>query len=130
VTRDPTGTLAPILVVPDVERAVATYTGVFGFTRLAYFDGNEDYVPLDRDGAQVHVMKGERANPNHALAAHVADVFLWVDGLDGLVTSARGAGLAITRGPERYDSTPVATTEVVVEDQDGYWFCFALAHLT
>ena len=59
----------------------------------------------------------------------MADVFLWVDELDSLIAAAREAGLAITRGPERYDSTPLATTEVVIEDQDGYWFCFALAHL-
>ena len=125
----PTGTLAPILVVPDVEKAVDTYTRVFGFDRLRYFDGNSDYVPLGRNGAQLHVMRGEQANPNHSRAAHVADVFLWVDELDSLMAAARDAGLAITRGPERYDSTPLATTEVVVEDRDGYWFCFAVSHL-
>ncbi len=74
-------------------------------------------------------MKGESANPNHDHVAHVADVFLWVEELDTLVTAARDAGLSITRGPERYDSSPLATTEVVVEDQDGYWFCFATARL-
>ena len=65
---------------------------------------------------------------NHNHAAHVADVFVWVDDLDPLVTAARDHGLAITRGPERYDSTPLGTTEVVIEDQDGYWFCFATPH--
>lgn len=127
--NDPTGGIAPILVVPDVAKAVDTYASVFGFERLGYFEGNDDYIPLDRDGAQLHVMRGKRANPNNGHAAHVADVFLWVDELDSLIAAAREAGLAITRGPERYDSTPLATTEVVIEDQDGYWFCFALAHL-
>ena len=47
--KDPTGTLAPILVVTDVARAVETYVQVFGFGRLNYFDGNDDYVPLGRD---------------------------------------------------------------------------------
>jgi len=126
--KDPTGTLAPILVVPDVEKAVDTYTRVFGFEKLRYFDGNSDYVPLDRNGAQLHVMRGVQASPNHSRAAHVADVFLWVDELDSLVAKARDAGLAIRRGPERYDSTPLATTEVVIEDEDGYWFCFAISH--
>jgi hypothetical protein len=42
VMKDPTGTLAPILVVPDVEKAVDTYTRVFGFEKLRYFDGNSD----------------------------------------------------------------------------------------
>ncbi|MFN8169640.1 MAG: VOC family protein [Candidatus Nanopelagicales bacterium] len=127
--KDPTGTAAPILVVRDVARAVDTYTTVLGFERLRYFDGNDEYVPLGRGGAQVHVMAGAVATPNHERAAHVADVFVWVDELDGLVAAAREAGLAITRGPERYGSTPLATTEVVVEDRDGYWFCFAVAHL-
>ena len=129
MVMDPTGTIAPILVVRDVDQAVNTYAAVFGFEPLRYFDGNHEYIPLGRAGAQVHVMKGESANPNHTRAAHVADVFLWVEELDNIVSSARDAGLAITRGPERYDSTPLATTEVVIEDQDGYWFCFALAHL-
>ena len=127
--EDPTGTLAPILVVPDVEKAVDTYTRVFGFHRLRYFDGNSDYVPLGRNGAQLHVIRGDQASPNHSRAAHVADVFLWVNELDSLMAAAGDAGLAITRGPERYDSTPLATTEVVVEDRDGYWFCFAISHL-
>jgi catechol 2,3-dioxygenase-like lactoylglutathione lyase family enzyme len=128
MTDEPTGRIAPILVVPDVEKAVETYTSVFGFERLRYFDGNDEYVPLGRGNAELHVMKGDVANPNHAHAGHVADLFVWVDELDGLVAAAHDAGLSITRGPERYDSTPLATTEVVVEDQDGYWFCFAVAH--
>jgi hypothetical protein len=97
--KDPTGTIAPILVVRDIDKALYTYTTVFGFTRLRYFDGNDEYVPLGRDAAQVHVMKGERANPNHVNAGHVADVFVWVDDLDSLVTAARDAGLPITRAP-------------------------------
>jgi catechol 2,3-dioxygenase-like lactoylglutathione lyase family enzyme len=127
--HDPGGSLAPIIAVPDVERAVETYTRVFGFERLGYFDGNDDYVPLRRGSAQLHVMRGGSANPNNRLSVHAADVFLWVRELDSVVAAARGAGLAITRGPERYDSTPLATTEVVIEDHDGYWFCFAVAHL-
>ena len=127
--KDPTGQIAPILVVPDVQKALQTYTRVFGFERLRYFDGNDDYLALDRSGAQIHLMKGAKANPNHRHATHVADVFVWVDELDDLVGAARDAGLTITRGPQRYDSTPLATTEVVIADQDGYWFCFGLAHL-
>ena len=127
--KDPTGLIAPILVVPDVDTAVDTYERVFGFQRLDYFEGNREYVPLERDGAQVHVMTGARANPNHVHATHVADVFLWVADLDGLVAAARGEGLPVRRGPERYDSAPLASTEVVIEDRDGYWFCFAVPHL-
>jgi catechol 2,3-dioxygenase-like lactoylglutathione lyase family enzyme len=126
---DPTGRVAPILVVRDVEKAVETYTKIFGFDRLRYFDGNDGYVPLSRGSAEIHVMKGAMADPHHRGAAHAADLFLWVDSLDELVAAACDAGLPITRGPERYDSTPLETTEVVIEDQDGYWFCFAVAHL-
>jgi len=60
---------------------VAVCERVFGFARRNYFDGNEDYVPLGRDGAELHVMTGPNANPNpnptpnpnHRSAAHVAD---------------------------------------------------------
>jgi catechol 2,3-dioxygenase-like lactoylglutathione lyase family enzyme len=129
IVKDPNGKVAPILVVPDMEKALATYTRVFGFDLLRYFDGNDEYVVLERSGAQIHLMKGPRANPNHVKAAHVADVFRWVDELDGLRAAAQDAGLTIARGPERYDSTPLATTELVIADQDGYWFCFGLAHV-
>lgn len=125
---DPTGAIAPILVVRDMDAALRTYTHVFGFERLRYFDGNDEYVVLGRGAAQLHVMSGAETNPNHRHAAHVADLFVWVESIDELVAASRRAGLEITRGPERYDSTPVATTEVVVQDPDGYWFCFATAH--
>ncbi len=69
--KDPTGQIASILVVPDMEKALATYTSVLGFDRLRYFDGNDEYVALDRAGAQIHVMKGGHANPNHRHTAHV-----------------------------------------------------------
>jgi catechol 2,3-dioxygenase-like lactoylglutathione lyase family enzyme len=128
VTHDPTGRLAPILVVTDVERTVDVCTTVLGLERLRYFDGNDEYVVLGRGDAQIHLLKGRSANPNNRSSAHGADVFLWVDDLDGIITAARAAGLPITRGPERYDSTPMATTEVVIEDHDGYWFCCAVAH--
>lgn len=123
----PMDVAAPILVVRDLEAAVATYCEVYGFRALRYFGGNTEYLVLDRAGAQVHVMSGRAANPNHRQSGHVADVFVWVDTLHDIVDRATAAGLRITRGPERYDSTPVATTEVVVEDAEGYWFCFAVA---
>ena len=87
--QDPTGTLAPILVVPDVAQAAETYERVFGFRRLRYFDGNDEYVPLGRGHAQVHLIHGRATNPNHRGSAHAADVFVWVDELDSLVDAAR-----------------------------------------
>ena len=76
----------------------------------------------------MHLIQGRSPNPNHKGSAHAADVFVWVEELDSLLDAARAAGLAVRRGPERYDSSPMATTEVVIEDPDGYWICFALAH--
>ncbi len=126
--RPADGLIAPILPVPDPMRTMDTYVRVFGFRRLRYFDGNDEYIVLDREGAQVHLMKGPRATPHHRHGTHVADLFIWMNRLEDVVEAAREAGLAITRGPESYATWPVATTEVVIEDHDGYWLCFATAH--
>lgn len=117
--------IAPILTMADVQAAAELYERAFGFHRMNYFDGNDEYLVLERDGAQLHLAQFGAASPHHRNGAHVADVFCWVDDLDPLVAAADRAGLAVRRGPEHYDSTPVATTEVVFEDPDGYWFCFA-----
>lgn len=119
--------IAAILTTPDAPAAAQLYERVFGFTRRRYFDGNDEYLVLERDGAQVHLAQFGAATPNHRGGAHVADLFVWVDDLAPLLAAAEQAGLPVRRGPEHYDSSPVATTEVVFEVPDGYWFCFATA---
>ncbi len=118
-------TAAPILIVTDVAAAVGDYSRWFGFADLAYFAGNDEYVVLGLQDAQIHLMQGRDSNPNHRHGMHVADAFVWVRDLDAGVASASAAGLTARRGPEHYDSSPVATTEVVFEDSDGNWICFA-----
>jgi len=119
--------IAPILTMTDVHAAAELYEKAFGFQRVRYFDGNEEYLVLERESAQLHLAQMGAASPNHAHGAHVADVFCWVDDLTPVLASAARAGLVTQRGPEHYDTTPVATMEVVFEDPDGYWFCFATA---
>ena len=119
---------APILCVTSIPEAVKFYERCFGFLKQRYFDGNESYVVLQRGSAQIHLIESERTNANHALAAHVADVFIWVPSLEPVLALAARNNLVAMRGPERYDSSPVATTEVVFEDNSGYWLCFAEAH--
>lgn len=121
-------TIAPILAVSDLAKALEIYRDVFGFERLRYFDGNDEYAVVGRGTAQLHLMAG-KPNPHHVRGSHVADVFVWVDDLEPVVECARAKKLAITRGPESYDSTPIATTEVVIEDADGYWLCFGTSRL-
>ena len=65
-------------------------------------------------------------------ARHVADVWVSVDDLGAASLTGR-ATLVYTPSPVALsglqDSAPLATTKVVIEDQDGHWFCFATAHL-
>jgi len=122
-------TAAPILCVPSVAEAVAFYERCFGFVRQNYFAGNDEYAVLKLGHAEVHLFESARTNPNHVHTGHVADAFVWVPSLEPVVARAEQNGLAPMRGPERYESAPVATTEVVYEDNSGYWLCFAEAHV-
>ena len=74
--------------------------------------------------AQIHLLAAPRGNPNHAHAARGADAFIWVEALDTVLALADAAGLVPVRGPEQYDSSPVATQEVVYPDLDDHWICF------
>lgn len=117
---------APIVIVTNMAASLDAY-GALGFAPQQWWAGNDQYVPIARGDAYLHLMVGARANPNHVGGVHVADAFIWVDDLDPIVAAARDAGWAIRRGPERYASTPIATTELVTEDPDGNWICWAVA---
>lgn len=117
-------TAAPILCVTQIARSIRFYEQAFGFARPSYFDGNEDYVVIALGEAQIHLMASERANPNHAVNPRAGDPFVWVPSITPVATLAAAAGLVPQRGPARYDSTPVATEEVVFTDPDGYRICF------
>ena len=123
----PSSAAAPILCVQNIPASIARYAQAFGFEARRYFDGNDGYAVLTRGEAQVHLFRTDQSDPHHRHDAHVADVFVWVDDLDAVVASATAAGLRAERGPEHYDSTPVATTEVVYPDLDGNWLCFGQA---
>lgn len=122
-------TAAPIQCVPSAAEAVAFYERCFGFVRQNYFAGNDEYAVLKLGHAEVHLFESARTNPNHVRPAHVADPFIWMPSLESTVVRATQNGLTPMRGLERYDSSPVATTEVVYEDNSGYWLCFGEAHL-
>jgi hypothetical protein len=122
-------TAAPILCVPSVSDAVDFYQRCFGFVRQDYFRGNDVYVVMKLGRAELHLYESPRVNPNNVHATHVADAFIWVSSLEPVLLLAKENGLSPVRGPERYDTSPVATTEVVYPDNSGYWICFAEAHL-
>lgn len=122
-------TAAPILCVTSVPAAVEFYERCFGFARQNYFSGNEVYVVMKLGHAEVHLYESPRANPNNVNAEHVADAFIWVPSIEPVMSLATKNGLTPVRGPKRYDSSPVATTEVVYPDNSGYWLCFSEAHL-
>ncbi len=122
-------TAAPILCVTSAAEAIEFYERCFGFTRQNYFSGIEVYVVMKLGHAEVHLYESPRANPNNVNAGHVADAFIWVPRIEPVVSLATKNGLTPVRGPEHYDSSPVATTEVVYPDNSGYWICFSEAHL-
>ncbi len=55
--------------------------------------------------------------------------FIWVPSIEPVVALATKDHMTPVRGPEHYDSSPVATTEVVYPDNSDYWICFSEAHL-
>jgi hypothetical protein len=119
---------APILCVKSTSESIEFYERCFGFARQNYFNGNDRYVVMKLGPAEIHLAECDGTNPSNVHAGHIADAFIWVPSIEAVKSLAARNGLAPVRGPERYSSSPVATTEVVYPDNMGYWICFGEAH--
>jgi catechol 2,3-dioxygenase-like lactoylglutathione lyase family enzyme len=125
--------LVPELDVSDLERSLAIYLDVFGFTCHARRD-EEKFVYLVREGAHLMLEEaggpGRRFNkaPLEAPFGRGVNFQIRVDNVDGLYSEVLHAGLAIPIPLEerwyRQGEVEFGNRQFVVADPDGYLLRF------
>lgn len=115
--------IVPVLRVADVERCMAWYRDIFGFSA----DPTPDVAPYDvctlrRDDAEL-LLRRTRTTIARTPASHDWDVYLRLDGgeLIALLDHARRR-TPLVRGPELMPSGHV---EFELEDPEGHRICVA-----
>jgi catechol 2,3-dioxygenase-like lactoylglutathione lyase family enzyme len=110
--------LAPVLVVPDVAKALEHYRDVLGFEVEAWVGEPSDYGYATRGDWTIHLARGARAHPNAELRPpDLFDVYLWTDDVEALHDELRGRGAEILHPPV---DRPWRLREIRVRDLDGY----------
>jgi predicted enzyme related to lactoylglutathione lyase len=79
-------TLSPVLPVADMDRAVAFFRDVLGFTPAVE---STHYTLIRRDGATVHLTKATDAEVMRGVRGHLA-IYLEVQGIEELWAHVQG----------------------------------------
>jgi catechol 2,3-dioxygenase-like lactoylglutathione lyase family enzyme len=112
--------MSPILIVADLDRSIAFYTGVLGFR--VQFRYEEFYAGIARDGYSIHIKQATPPPGERELKrsnGHV-DIIFSVAGIDALYNDLSGAPLQLVQ-PLR--DMPYGR-EFYVSDPDGYVIAF------
>ena len=120
---------SPILAVRNVRQTAEYYRDVLGFT-LDPVDGvfqpmadepGGVYAIVKRSGVWVHFQIRREDLPQRTRPAFERDVYVYVEGLDGLYTDLRQRGAVILQPPH---IAPHGIREMVVQDLNGYRLAF------
>lgn len=113
--------LAPQFLVDDLDRAIAYYRDVLGFTFGEPWGGF--YAIGTRDGLELHLKEAPKtmADRQHRRANEHLDIYAGVDGIDAFYDHcvANGAKIIKPLAP-----TAWGTKDFYVEDPEGYILCF------
>jgi catechol 2,3-dioxygenase-like lactoylglutathione lyase family enzyme len=113
--------LAPQLLVDDLEKAIAFYRDVLGFSFGPPWGGF--YAIGERDGFAVHLKCAPKTladRANRKQHQHL-DVYAGVIGVAALYEACKAKGATILKPLAR---TPWGTDDFYVEDADGYIIAF------
>lgn len=116
--------VSPVLLVADVDRAVAYYRDRLGFRCDVYGDP-PDFVVATRDQASILLAlcrEPERIVPNWQIVDKVCNAFVRVDDVGALYAELQERGAAIDY--TLYDA-PSGFREFGVQDPDGHDIAFA-----
>lgn len=116
-------TLTPVLVVSDLERALAFYRDRLGFTRVSVHGEPPCFAMLGRDGLEIFLSVAE--SPAHVApnGPHgVWDLALVVSDIAAECVALAAAGVPLATGPR---DTFYDMREVEVLDPDGHRICLA-----
>ncbi len=115
--------ISPVLLVSDIERAVAYYRDRLGFECESHGDP-ADFIVARRDGATILLAlcrEPERIVPNWRIVDNVWNAYVRVDDVDAIYAEVqeRGAEIDYTL----YDA-PSGFREFGVQDPDGHDIAF------
>jgi catechol 2,3-dioxygenase-like lactoylglutathione lyase family enzyme len=135
--RPPTGgfaALVPELTVLDMTASLHFWCDVLGF-EIAYRRSENDFVYLERDGAQVMLELYHGSWETGALERPLGrgvNFMIYVGRLDSLLHALAEANWPLFRSPEqaryRVGEQEIGQREFLVQDPDGYLLRFAQAH--
>lgn len=114
--------LAPVLIVPDVQEALAYYRDKLGFRVEEWEPNPAAYGYAHRDSCNLHFCQGEQPRPNSEIVQpDLFDVYLWTEDVAALHEELRGRGADLLQAPiER----PWKMLEIRVQDPFGYILAF------
>jgi predicted enzyme related to lactoylglutathione lyase len=115
--------VSPVLLVSDVDRAVAYYRDQLGFRCDVYGDP-PDFVVAERDEATILLAlcrDAERIVPNWRIVDNVWNAYIRVDDVESIYAEVQDRGTAIDY--TIYDA-PSGFREFGVQDPDGHDIAF------
>ena len=115
--------ISPVLLVADIDRAVAYYRDRLGFTCELYGDP-PDFATADRDGVTILLAladEPERLVPHWHIVDNMWNAYIRVDDVDVIYAEVqeRGAGIDYT-----IYNAPHGFREFGVQDPDGHDIAF------
>jgi uncharacterized glyoxalase superfamily protein PhnB len=112
---------APQLLVDDLDRAMAFYRDVLGFSFAPPWQGF--YAIGERDSFAVHLKCAPKtaAERAHRRQENHLDIYAEVAGVRALYEECRAKGVTIIKPIER---TPWGTSDFYLVDPDGYILAF------
>lgn len=113
--------LAPQFLVDDLERSIAYYRDVLGFTFGAPWGGF--YAVGSRDGCELHLKCAPKndAERRHRRDNEHLDLYADVAGIDEFHAACVAKGATIIK---KLAATAWGTRDFYVLDPDGYVLCF------
>jgi catechol 2,3-dioxygenase-like lactoylglutathione lyase family enzyme len=114
--------LAPVLVVPDVDEALAHYRDKLGFQVEEWEPNPAAYGYAHRDACDIHFCQGEQPRPNsEVVQPDLFDIYLSTDDVAALHEELKANGADLLHEPmER----PWGMLEIRVQDPFGYILAF------
>jgi predicted enzyme related to lactoylglutathione lyase len=115
--------ISPVLLVADIERAVAYYRDCLGFTCETYGEP-PNFASAGRDGSSILLalcMEPERIVPNWRIVDMTWNVYIRVDDADAVYAEVQDRGAEIDY--TIYDA-PHGFREFGVQDPDGHDIAF------
>jgi predicted enzyme related to lactoylglutathione lyase len=123
--HSPVGLISPLLIVSDLQRSIAFYTGTLGFTCLGTWGEPPVFSILRRDRAELMLSTGDAdAEPRPNGGQQIWDLYVNVEDAAAEAEAIRAAGGTIARGPCEME---YGMLEIDVRDPDGALICFGSA---